>query len=207
MANISSFDGSALFPKSCEKELVEFIQNYEVPYYGVQMFDMPVEDGDSLLVRFWGSGRWTADSMFSREGGLFFNVEENPLAWNLIKAIEGIVIPMRYTDWEPGCLVLYDFDGSMLVTDSCVDIDGEFNNIAHNSRNLVNKGVEECAYTEADFDSLMEFVVKETGIEDDDRFREIVKNELNDETHYGVLTETDMVYFADEVAEMYRGEA
>ena len=81
MANISSFDGSALFPKSCEKELVEFIQNYEVPYYGVQMFDMPVEDGDSLLVRFLGNGRWTADSMFSRGGGVVLQCRRKPLGF------------------------------------------------------------------------------------------------------------------------------
>lgn len=207
MANVSCAYGELIIPAEyvndeLEEIILEFITNYESPYYGVYDWNEEQNHDGDIALQFSGYGRWTFESC-AYDMERFFNVAENEIGKKLIKYFvdHECVLPLTYVDSEPGCEVLYEFCGEYIGD----QLGGDCESFDYTSKNLVSLGFEDASVLIDDDESVNAFVVDYMEMHKDCylpkfEIKKIVTELMKGPRYDGVLTITDTDYlFLEEV--------
>ncbi len=159
MANISDASGKLYISKKAWDGIADvfsdFISDYKVPYYGVQWWNIePYGENDtSVCIEFDGAGRWAFDSCI-RDVTWFFYTAENPLGQKIIDYLTDFgddAAQYEFTDYEPGCEVLYRAFGSSYVSEGKLMFGIEYEDYEYTSRNIILLDFEEGYLDEEEF--------------------------------------------------------
>ena len=117
MANISSFYGTMTISEKAlsliRKDLAVYVKNFVPSYYGIEDYEVSasaiMEAEGNLKIPFYGNGRWSYYSMLTGKYGTLENQMILRKLWNSWD--EDCWIKIEYSDYEPGCCVLYSAEG------------------------------------------------------------------------------------------------